>query len=342
MPDSLEQRVERYRPLIVEEMRAVVGKSDDELFRWMRYHLGWETEDGTPIDASGGKLMRPVAMLMAAEFVGGSAEQTVPAAAAVELVHNFSLLHDDIEDASPTRRGRATLWTFAGTAQAINTGDGMFTLARLAMHRLLDRDIAPDRAIEAIRRLDETCIKLVHGQYLDISFETRETVSREQYLAMARGKTAAMFAAPFAIGALLGGAPDAQVAALHDFGEQVGLAFQAVDDVLGIWGDEDVTGKPVGDDLRSRKMTLPVIVALEAGGDEAHRLTAAYTNAGAAGDDVSEMAALVERLGGRAATERFAEERVAAALGARDAVELTAEALEACSQFAGAATGRQS
>jgi geranylgeranyl diphosphate synthase type I len=158
---------------------------------------------------------------------------------------------------------------------------------------------------------------------------------------MARGKTAAMFAAPFAIGALLGGAPDAHVAALHDFGEQVGLAFQAVDDVLGIWGDEAVTGKPVGDDLRSRKMTLPVIVAIEAGGDEADRLAAAYATPGAPGDDVTELAELVERLGGRTATERFAEERVGAALGALSAVGLSAEALDACSQFAGAAAGRK-
>ena len=341
MTISLEQRAERYRPLVVDEMQAVVGDSGAGLFAWMRYHLGWEEADGQPsAHASGGKMLRPVALLLAAELVGGSAEEALPAAAAVELVHNFSLLHDDVEDESPRRRDRATLWALTGTAQAINTGDGMFALARLAMHRLFDRGVEERRAIEAIRELDEACLRLVEGQYLDLLFETRETVTRDEYIAMVSGKTAAMFAAPFAIGALLGGADGRTVSALREFGRRVGLAFQAVDDVLGIWGDPAVTGKPVGDDLRSRKMTYPVVVALGSGGDEASQLARAYAERGQRDEDVTPIAELVERLRGRAETEALAAEQEQAALAALEAGGLEADAIAACAEFARAATGR--
>ena len=341
MTISLEQRAERYRPLVIDEMRAVVGDSGAGLFAWMRYHLGWEEADGQPsAHASGGKMLRPVALLLAAELVGGSAEKALPAAAAVELVHNFSLLHDDIEDESHRRRDRATLWTLTGTAQAINTGDGMFALARLAMHRLFDRGVEERRAMEAIRELDEACLRLVEGQYLDLLFETREAVTRDEYRAMVSGKTAAMFAAPFAIGALLGGADGRTVSALREFGRRVGLAFQAVDDVLGIWGDPAVTGKPVGDDLRSRKMTYPVIVALESGGDEASQLARAYVERGQPDEDVTPIAELVERLRGRAQTEALAAEQEQAALSALEAGGLEGDAIAACAEFARSATGR--
>ena len=332
--------MERYRPLVVEEMRAVVGDAPAGLFGWMRYHLGWEDAEGRPAEASPGKLLRPTALLLATELVGGSAEDSLPAAAAVELVHNFSLLHDDIEDESPRRRGRATLWTLTGAAQAINTGDGMFVLARLATHRLLERGVEERRVIEAMRELDEACLRLVEGQYLDLLFETRDEVSREEYLAMASGKTAAMFAAPFAMGALLGGAEGATVSALREFGRHVGLAFQAVDDVLGIWGDPAVTGKPVGDDLRSRKMTYPLIAALEGGGDEAGELARVFAQPARPDEDVSRLTELVERLGGRAAAEAFAVEQERAALAALAAGDLDREATAACAEYARAAAGR--
>ena len=136
MSEDLEARGERYRPLVQREMRTVVGDAPEPLYAWMRYHLGWENREGRPVTASPGKMLRPLALLLATELCGGRVEQAVPAAAAVELIHNFSLLHDDVEDRSDTRRGRETVWTFAGAAHAINAGDGMFTLAHLAMDRL--------------------------------------------------------------------------------------------------------------------------------------------------------------------------------------------------------------
>jgi geranylgeranyl diphosphate synthase type I len=337
---SLAERTERYRPLLLEELRAVVGDGTAGLFAWMRYQLGWEDAEGRPAEASPGKLLRPTALLLSTEIVGGSAEDSLPAAAAVELVHNFSLLHDDIEDQSPLRRGRATLWTLTGVPQAINTGDGMFALARLAAHRLLERGVEERRVIEAMHELDQACLRLVEGQYLDMLFESRETVSREQYLTMAGGKTAAMFAAPFAMGALLGGADGVTVAELREFGHHVGLAFQAADDLLGIWGDPDVTGKPVGDDLRSRKMTYPVIAALESRDAEAASLARALAAPARPDEDVSALTATVERLGGRGATEAFAAEQERAAMAALDSADLDEEAIAACAEYARAAAGR--
>ena len=187
---DLEVRAARFRPLVQREMRAVIGDEPDGLHAWMRYHLGWEDATGRAVEASPGKMLRSTAVLLAAEVLGGSAEVAAPAAAAVDLVHNFSLLHDDIEDDSATRRGRATVWTFAGVPQAINTGDGMFTLARLAMHRLPEAGAEERRVVEAMRELDEACLRLVEGQYLDMAFERRGDVTLAEYVTMAAGKTA--------------------------------------------------------------------------------------------------------------------------------------------------------
>lgn len=337
---GLSERAERYRPLVQVEMRAVVGQRPEPLYAWMRYHLGWEDQQGAPVAASPGKMMRPVAVLLAAELAGGRAEAAAPAAAAVELVHNFSLLHDDIEDASDFRRGRANLWTFAGAPQAINTGDGMFVVARLAQYRLLDAGVSSERTLAAMRELDEACLRLVHGQYLDMSFEKRRDVTLDEYLEMAGGKTAAMFAAPFAIGATIGGAPPAAVDAFREFGRRVGLAFQAVDDVLGIWGDPAVTGKPVGDDLSARKMTYPVIVALGSASEEGEALRRAYARPASGSDDLAAMSRWIEATGAREVTERMARQETGAALAALRDAGLTEEGRAILVEFAEAAVGR--
>jgi geranylgeranyl diphosphate synthase, type I len=337
---ALEERAGRYRPLIQAEMRRAVGTRPDRLYSWMRYHLGWEDRDGSPVEASPGKLMRPVAVLLAAELLGGRAEQALSMAAAVELVHNFSLLHDDVEDASEFRRGRQNLWTFAGTAQAINTGDGMFVVSRLAGYGVLDHGVAPDRALAAMRELDQACLRLVEGQYLDMSFEIRNDVTRDEYLEMAAGKTAAMFAAPFAIGAILAGAGDVTVEAFRRYGHHVGLAFQMVDDVLGIWGDSAVTGKPVGDDLSARKMTYPVIAALEADGEAGDALRAAYVAPPSSRDPIDAMGRWVAATGARDRTETMAREEMRHAMDALAGTGLDAEATAVLAEFAESAVGR--
>lgn len=343
---DLQERAARYRPLVQAAMRAAVGDRTEGLYAWMRYHLGWEDQQGVPVEASPGKMMRPVAVLLATEMLGGRAEVAVPAAASIELVHNFSLLHDDVEDASEFRRGRQNLWTFAGAAQAINTGDGMFVVARLAQHRLQDAGVPADRALAVMREIDEACIRLVHGQYLDMSFETRQDVTLPEYVEMAGGKTAAMFAAPFAVGAAIAGASSEVVDALREYGRHVGLAFQMVDDILGIWGDPAVTGKPVGDDLHSRKMTYPVISALQSPDEAGQSFRDAYATppgpSSRGGDRIDSMARWIEATGARAATEAMAREELALALDAARAAGLDGAQLALLAEYAEAAVGRVS
>ncbi len=336
MTEPVADRIVRYRPLVIEELRAVVGNDPAGLFAWMRYHLGWEHADGSPAAESPGKMLRCTAVLLAAELVGGTAASAVPAAAAVDLVHNFSLLHDDIEDNSETRRGRPTVWTSAGVPQAINTGDGMFTLARLAMHRLPAAGLDPARVIEAMRELDDACLRLVEGQYLDMAFQTRADVSLDEYVTMISGKTAAMFAAPFAIGALLGGATPEVVAAFRTFGRYVGLAFQALDDLLDCWGTREALGKDPGGDLLARKKTYPVIAACAA----SEAFTRAYAVPTAFGEDYRTLAALAESAGGRAATEAWVDGQLAAAHSALAGAGLDAEAVALMDEYLRTAAGR--
>jgi geranylgeranyl diphosphate synthase type I len=339
---GLDERAARYRPAVQWEMRAAVGDRAEGLYAWMRYHLGWEDQAGNPVEASPGKMMRPVAALLATELLGGVVEHAVPAAAAIELVHNFSLLHDDVEDASTFRRGRQNLWVFAGAPQAINTGDGMFVVSRLAEYRMLEAGAPAERVLAVMREIDNACLRLVEGQYLDMSFETRDDVTLDEYLTMAAGKTAAMFAAPFAAGALLAGASEATVAALRAYGRHVGLAFQMVDDVLGIWGDPAVTGKPVGDDLSARKMTYPVILALESEEEAGGLLREAYQTAPSSGDRIEAMGGWVESTGARTATEAKAREEMERALEALTGAGLGTDAIAILRQYAEAAVGRVS
>jgi len=179
------------------------------------------------------------------------------------MLHNFSLIHDDVEDDSPTRRHRPTVWALWGVPQAINAGDAMFTLARLALHRLAGRPIPPAMAMDACMIFDHACLRLTEGQYLDMSFEGRLDVAVEEYLAMIEGKTAALLSASLELGALVGGADEATRRHLAEFGRSLGLAFQMQDDILGIWGDEAVSGKSAASDILARKKSLPVVYALE-------------------------------------------------------------------------------
>jgi len=263
---SLQSAFERYLPLIEAELREVLTSPQPQLasfYGMMQYHLGWVDEGFVPARDGGGKRLRPILCLLTCQANGGDPDQALPAAAAIELVHNFSLVHDDIEDRSPLRRGRPTVWKIWGVPQAINVGDGIFALAHLAMQRLAKRGVPPRRVLAALEILDQACLALTEGQYLDLSFETRLDVDVEQYLAMIRGKTAALFSAAAQLGALVAGSNVESIARYRRFGENLGLAFQITDDILGIWGNPQLTGKPAADDIRQRKKTLPIVRALE-------------------------------------------------------------------------------
>jgi geranylgeranyl diphosphate synthase type I len=231
-------------------------------YAMQQYHLGWRDAQLAPATVDPGKLLRPYLALLACQAVGGQVEQALPLAAGIQLVHDFTLIHDDIQDVSPMRRGRATVWSLWGLAHGITAGDSMFALAHLAIQRLGAAGVPPTVTLEVLRRFDETILAVCEGQYLDCSYEGNLSITEDDYLAMIRRKTATLIGAAVCTGALVGGSDLATAEALYDFGVNLGLAFQLQDDILGIWGDPGATGKPAAADLYRRKVTLPIIRAL--------------------------------------------------------------------------------
>jgi geranylgeranyl diphosphate synthase type I len=268
------------------EMRAMV-----------RHHFGWEA-GGAP-----GKRIRPLLTLLTAASAGGDWRSAVPAAAAVEIVHNFSLVHDDIEDVSETRRGRTTLWKRWGVPQALNTGDFLYVATHFAVRRLLERKVPEATAYAVQHELDQACLKLTLGQHLDLAFEHQASVASDEYLRMVDGKTAALLGAAAAVGALVAEAPPAIGDAFRTFGRRLGMAFQLLDDLLGIWGEPGSTGKSASDDLRQGKKTYPVVLGLQRSPAFAH----AWVSGRAGSPDVDGLRRALEACGADRLTRREAE-----------------------------------
>ncbi|MER5862837.1 family 2 encapsulin nanocompartment cargo protein polyprenyl transferase [Kitasatospora sp. NPDC002040] len=306
--------LDRARGLVDALLQTAVQETPARMRLICGYQLGWWESDGRPSSAGSGKALRPALALAAAKAAGGRTADAVPAAAAVELVHNFSLLHDDVLDRDETRRHRPTAWKAFGTADAILAGDAMLALAP---HVLADRDRpAPP---EAARRLGTCVIELCEGQHLDCAFEQRDDVGTAECLRMAQGKTGALLGLSCALGALAAGAPNGVVIAMDTFGRRLGLAFQLVDDLLGIWGDPAVTGKPAGADLQVRKKSLPVVAALAAGTEPARRLRALYAlRRPLTTSEVARAGDLVAQAGGRTWAQEKAQFYTASALGILD------------------------
>ena len=270
---ALDHYYRQMHSAIDQEMQKVVDlplvKAYPGLGQMLRYHLGWESQGISAVDAQG-KRIRPILVLLSASAAGGIWEDALPAAASVEILHNFSLIHDDIEDNSPMRRGRETVWKKWGQALAINAGDALFTLAYEALTEL-SVTTSPEVVNQAFKILNETCIRLTGGQHLDISYEQERSIPLEWYWLMIGGKTAALLSGCTRLGGLVGGANQDQIQALGDFGLNLGLSFQVQDDWLGLWGDAQETGKSTHSDLVSGKKTLPVVYALHKGGLFAER-----------------------------------------------------------------------
>jgi len=265
VPKSLD----RARALVEPVLRAAAATLSPGLRRIAEYHFGWRDESGQPFAASGGKMLRPTLAILAAEAVGGPAECAVAGAAALQIVHDFTLLHDDVMDEDATRRHRPTAWTVFGVGNAICAGDALVLLA----HRLLLEDPGPHR-VAALRCLLEATETVIAGQTLDLAYEGDTSISVDDYLRMAGQKTSALLGGSAAIGAILAGADAGRIAALRDFGVSLGNAFQGVDDWLGIWGASERTGKPVASDLRRRKASLPIVLAMRSGTDAGDDLAA--------------------------------------------------------------------
>jgi geranylgeranyl diphosphate synthase type I len=332
---SLEEAFARLLPLVEGELQEMVRASHYSLsdyYAMMQYHMGWVDSDLKPVKSQGGKRLRPVLCLLCCEAAGGDVEQAVPAAAAVELVHNFSLVHDDIEDGSHYRRGRRAVWDLWGAAQAINAGDGLFVLARQTLHRLVDRGVSLARYQAVGQALDRACLLLCEGQHFDMSFEERLDVDRDQYLAMIRRKTATLLATAAQMGVLVASDDPVLAARYYRFGENLGLAFQIQDDVLGIWGDEKHTGKSTATDIRDKKKTLPVVYVLNHPDERlpARQLLDIYRQPAPLGArDIEAALTILDRAGARQYAEEMARGYHAQALASLDECKTEGRALAA-------------
>jgi geranylgeranyl diphosphate synthase type I len=288
------------------EILRVVADHDPStagVYEMIRYHLGLDGVDGPR-----GKRMRPLLGLLAYASIAGEHTRALPGAAAVELGHNFSLVHDDIEDGDVERRHRPTLWAVHGVAQAINTGDLIFSLSRVALHRLTDLGF-PDRTVLRLMRLyDETCVALCEGQYIDIATSASDDpMTVELYFDMIGRKTAALIAGSIEAGAVLATDDDVVISRYRRFGWALGLAFQLNDDLLGIWGLEDQTGK-VPTDVARHKKTLPVLYAFEhADPVDRDRLATLYRLTDPTQRDILEIVAILDRTGAQAYTRTEAQ-----------------------------------
>jgi len=296
-----------------DEILRLVGDHDEStrgLYEMVRYHLGL---DGS---GSAGKRMRPLLGLLAYASITGAYEPALPGAAAVELGHNFSLIHDDIEDADLERRHRPTLWALHGIPQAINTGDAVFVLSRIALHRLTELGFSDHKVLRLMRLYDETCLALCEGQYIDIWTSGHDDpMTVELYFDMIGRKTAALISAAIEAGALLATDDEAVIARYRAFGWALGLAFQLNDDLLGIWGEEAATGKAASD-IAKHKKTLPILYAFEqAGPADRTRLGEVYRNPAPTAAEIADVIAILERTGARAYTRdqarRYRDEALA-------------------------------
>jgi geranylgeranyl diphosphate synthase type I len=320
--DLSAQMLERIEAALKKAIGRIREHNVEPMRHMLAYHMGWEGEGSSPTTT--GKRIRPLLVLLTNAGAGGDWPLAIPAAVAVELIHNFSLIHDDIEDNSPMRRGRATVWKRWGMPQAINVGDAMFTLAHLSMLEL-ENSVSADTILRAARLLQETCLSLTKGQFLDIAYEARGDLDMEAYWPMVSGKTAALLATCTELGPLIAGVDAACCAAYREFGHSLGLAFQAQDDFLGIWGDAALTGKSAESDLLTAKKSLPVLYGLSLNGDFARAWQAGPIQA----DDIPKLAGQLKLEGAFDYTLERADRLTNQALKALDLAQPSGEAGEA-------------
>lgn len=321
--------LERARILVDPILREAIATLTPEMRAPAEYHFGWTDRDGQPLAGGGGKGIRPALAVLSAEAAGAEGRVAGPGAAAVELIHAFSLLHDDIIDNDTERRHRPTVWSAWSLGDGVIVGDALHALA----FDLLLAEDSPER-VDATRRLVHGTAAMIAGQSADMSFDQRTDVSFADCLEMEAGKTGALLAYSSSVGAVLAGAPAGVVDALYEFGAAVGLAFQAVDDVLGIWGDPAVTGKAAGNDLRERKRSMPVTAALHSDTPEAEIIAEMYARASLETDDLADLANLIEAAGGRRRTDEEAERQFTRAMAALDQPGLDAAAVRELTEVA--------
>ena len=317
-PDFYTEMFGSLQAEIEAEMHAVRAAQREVaplLWEMLDHHFGWKEQPDAQAGVGSGKKVRPVLMALVAQAISGTHQHVLPAGAALELLHNFTLIHDDVMDRSPTRRHRPTVWTLWGATQAINAGDALYALANLAMARLAERDVPAPRVVRACRTLSQACLWTAEGQVLDIAFTERPVVTTDEYMTMIEHKTGKLLEAATMLGALLSTDDERVIDAYGRFGRNLGIAFQIRDDYLGIWGKADATGKPITEDIREKKKSYPVLVALERA-DEADRVTLQriYAQETLSEADVQTVLAILEHVDAPTQTGRVTEAHYITAL----------------------------
>ncbi|WP_406053459.1 polyprenyl synthetase family protein [Streptomyces sp. NBC_01077] len=332
--------LEQGRALCVPPLKDAVARLASPMGRIASYHFGWTDQHGRLVGGHGGKAVRAALAVLSAEAAGAERTVGIPGGIAVELVHNFSLLHDDFMDRDTERRHRPAAWTVFGGTWAVLTGDALLALAP----QVLCEQAPPSAAARAVKRLTAANCQMVDGQARDLAFEQRDHVDISECLQMEAEKTASLLGLSACIGAVLAAADDTVVGALERYGHHLGMAFQAVDDLLGIWGPAGTTGKTAWSDLRRRKKTLPVVAALAEGGGASRQLAdqlAAPADRGTEPDSLLALRALlIEKAGGRAWTERQARWHHEAALNALDEAPIPQRTRRQLSEFSESLMGR--
>ena len=298
----------RYRDSLAAELQSAIPQGPPQLYDLLKYHMGWVDAEGVPLADAGaqGKALRPTLCLFSCQALSGGWTAALPAAAAMEYVHNFSLLHDDIQDGDRERRHRPTVWAVWGVPRALVAGDAMLSLADATAHRLLAPGLPAETVLGVSRLLMQGYLEMIQGQCLDLSFEEDVDVGVEDYLGMIALKTGALLRCSMAIGALIGGGDGETADAFARSGAYLGRAFQIRDDMLGIWGDEETTGKAVGADIRRRKKSYPLAYAMDSATPATrHRLIEILQKPQLEERDAEEVLGLLHQAGAQQAAQEM-------------------------------------
>ncbi len=336
-PPTLPRQFERYRPHVDAALRAQMDNRSSPLYDMLRYSMGWADADGNPIAGSTGKGLRPVLCLSACEAVSGDFDAALPAAAGLELLHNFSLIHDDIQDRDELRHHRPTLWSVWGEGKAIVAGNALRVTADAAVGDMVAAGADPGQALDVAALFTEAQLEMIEGQYLDVAYEDRLEVGLPQYLVMISLKTGALIRCAMNIGAAIGTSDRRTVEAFRECGRALGYVFQIRDDLLGVWGDEQATGKPVGADIRRKKKSFPAAYAMsKVRGAAKKTLTQKYAKEELDDDDIAIVLEIMDDAGVREYAQNLAVEHCEQAMRRLSSVETAPESrrdIEEIAQF---------
>lgn len=322
-PPPLPAVFQRYQMPIDRTLRDRLSDTNSSVYSLLRYAMGWSDADGTSVSAPQGKALRPTLCLLTCEAICGEYRRALPPAVSLELIHNFSLIHDDIQDRDEYRRHRPTVWKVWGEPIALTAGNVMRIVADTSVEGLRGDSVAAADIVTVSKVLTEASLEMIEGQYLDVSFEGRSDIGMKSYLDMISRKTGALLRTPMHVGAIMGTGDPAVIESFRECGRSLGYVFQIRDDALGIWSEEKTTGKPVGADIRRKKNSLPIVHAMsQADRTQRQALEHVYEKESVEDADVETVLDIMDGLGTEAFANSMASEHCDRALERLAEVEI--------------------